>query len=92
MGNFTTGYAKSRFLAEVDQEACKGCKKCQERCHFGAVVMESIPDSKKVRATVDTDKCFGCGVCVLTCEPKAMSLKLMRPPEHIPSLNATVMP
>jgi len=92
MDNFTTGYAKSRFLAEVNQEACKGCKKCHERCHFDAVVLENLPDSKKVRARIDTNKCFGCGVCVLTCEAKALSLKLVRPPEHIPSINATVMP
>jgi len=91
VGNFTAGYAKSRFLAEVDQEACIGCQTCSERCHFDAIQMEKVPDSKKRKATIDADKCFGCGACVLGCEQKALALKLVRPPEHIPSINAYVM-
>jgi len=82
MDNFTAGYAKSRFSADVDPSACTGCGKCRERCHFDAVVLEKIPNSKKVKAVIDSEKCFGCGLCVLTCEPKAMSLKLVRPPDH----------
>ena len=92
VGKFNVGYAKSRFLAEVDPEACKGCQTCLERCHFEAIDMEKVAGSKKRKATVDADKCFGCGVCVLTCEARALKLKLARPPEHIPSINATVMP
>jgi ferredoxin len=91
VGNFTVGYAKSRFLAEVDQEACQGCKTCIERCHFDAIEMGRIEGSKKRKAAIDAEKCFGCGACVLTCEPKALTLKLVRPPEHIPSLNAYAM-
>jgi NAD-dependent dihydropyrimidine dehydrogenase PreA subunit len=53
--------------------------------------MEKVAGSKKRKATINADKCFGCGVCVLTCEPKALTLKLVRPPEHIPSINAYVM-
>jgi len=91
IGNLTVGYAKSRFAAEVNQEACQGCQTCLERCHFNAIEMEKVAGSKKRKATIDADKCFGCGVCVLTCESKALTLKLVRPPEHIPSLNATAM-
>ena len=89
--NFTVGYAKSRFSAEVDQDACLGCQTCLDRCHFGAIRMVSIDGSRETKARIDADRCFGCGVCVLTCEPKAVTLKLVRPPEHIPSLNAYVM-
>jgi ferredoxin len=91
VGNFPVGYAKSRFLAEVDQEACQGCQTCIERCHFDAIEMEKVGGSKKRKATIDAERCFGCGVCVLTCEPKALKLSLVRPPEHIPSLNPTAM-
>ena len=90
-GNLTVGYAKSRFLAEVDQEACKGCQTCLERCHFDAIEVEKVVGSKKHKATIDDDKCFGCGACVLTCETNALTLKLVRPPEHIPSLNPIAM-
>ena len=91
IGNFTAGYAKSRFLAEVDQEACQGCQTCLTRCHFEAIELEEVEGSKKRKASIDPNKCFGCGVCVLTCEPKALKLNLARPPEHIPSLNPTAM-
>jgi len=91
IGNLPAGYAKSRFLAEVDQDACDGCQRCIERCHFDAITMEKVAGSKKQKAAVDPEKCFGCGVCVLACEPKALALELVRPPEHIPSLNAMAM-
>jgi len=76
--------AKSRYEARVDQDDCTGCQDCVERCFFDAIEMVTQDGSKKLRAAVDADKCMGCGVCVLKCEPQALSLKLVRPPEHIP--------
>lgn len=75
---------KSRYEARVDQDDCTGCQDCVERCFFDAIEMVTQDGSKKLRAAVDVDKCMGCGVCVLKCEPQALSLKLVRPPEHIP--------
>ncbi len=92
VGNLSAGYAKSRFAAKVDKEVCKGCQKCVERCHFDAVQLEKVPDSKKVKAAIDSEKCFGCGLCVSTCESKALTLELVRPPDHIPRANITAMP
>ena len=86
------GLAKSRFMAVVDQEVCTGCQTCVERCHFDAIEMEKVPGSKKLKASVDPEKCFGCGLCVLTCEEDALTLKLVRPPEHIPGTHMELIP
>lgn len=81
-------WAKSRFQARVEQELCTGCQKCIERCMFGAIDMVKTPGSKKLKAIVDPEICFGCGVCVLKCEPAALSMKTVRPLEHIPEVAA----
>jgi Pyruvate/2-oxoacid:ferredoxin oxidoreductase delta subunit len=75
--------APSRFRAVVDMDKCTGCQKCVDRCYFGAIEMEKVPGSKKMKAKVDSKKCMGCGVCVLTCKPKAMTLEVARPKEYI---------
>ncbi|MFC1904151.1 4Fe-4S binding protein [Chloroflexota bacterium] len=78
------GLEKSRFEAVIDQELCSGCQVCVDRCQFDAIEMVKPADSKKFKAVVDPDKCWGCGMCVIKCEPAALSLKLVRPLEHIP--------
>ena len=82
-------WEKSRFIAVVDEEACIGCQTCVDRCQFDAIEMVK-PDgsgkSKKLKAKVDPEACYGCGVCVLGCdEAEALSMKLVRPPDHIPA-------
>jgi Pyruvate/2-oxoacid:ferredoxin oxidoreductase delta subunit len=84
--DISKAWAKSRFQAEVDQEPCNGCQVCIERCMFDAIEMEKVPGSRKLKAVVDPDKCFGCGVCVLKCAPGALSVKTVRPIEHIPEV------
>lgn len=81
----TRMYAKSRYEARVDQELCTGCQVCVDRCQFDAIEMTKVLGSKKLKAVVDPEKCMGCGVCVIKCKPVAMTMKLVRPPEHIPS-------
>ncbi len=80
----TDGVAKSRFEARVDPQECQGCKTCLTKCQFGAARMKYEPEIGAERATVDTEKCMGCGSCVVSCISEARSMKLVRPPEHIP--------
>jgi NAD-dependent dihydropyrimidine dehydrogenase PreA subunit len=87
---WTAYYAKSRFEATNDLDACTGCQDCIERCQFDALSMQKVPGHKRMKCVVDAEKCMGCGVCVLVCEPKSLTMKLVRPPEHIPSVRQPV--
>lgn len=79
--------AKSRFQTEVNSTKCAGdCPDCIDRCLFNAIEIRMVPGSSKPRAVIDTEKCYGCGLCVLKCQPEALSMKLVRPLEHIPGL------
>ena len=78
-------YAKSRYQATVDLDACTGCQDCVDRCPFYAIEMASVEGTKKLKASIDAEKCMGCGVCVLGCADQALSMKVVRPPEHIPT-------
>ena len=78
------GIAKSRFEATVEPEKCEGCKTCVDRCQFGAVQMKYYPEIGEERSYIDTEKCMGCGVCVVSCPHEARTMKLVRPPEHVP--------
>jgi len=51
-------------VAEIDQDRCIQCGKCQEVCRF-----EAINDF-----TVDPVSCEGCGVCVYVCPQKAIKM------------------
>lgn len=78
------GIAKSRFEAAVDTSKCKGCKTCQGKCQFGATGIKYDHELRINQATIDSGKCMGCGSCVVSCQNGARSMKLVRPPEHIP--------
>ena len=78
--------AKSRFVATVDPAKCRGCRTCvDKRCPVGASQMKYYPEFGAERAYINTDECIGCGLCVITCPAKARTMKLVRPPEYIPS-------
>jgi NAD-dependent dihydropyrimidine dehydrogenase PreA subunit len=78
-------WEKSRYQAYMaDIEACDGCQDCVERCPFDAIAMGKVEGSRKLKASIIDDSCFGCGSCVVGCEPAALKMKLVRPPEYIP--------
>ncbi|MFO8019049.1 MAG: 4Fe-4S binding protein [Promethearchaeia archaeon] len=60
--------AKSNYISKVDEDLCKGCGICVERCVFNAISL------KNKKANVDTDKCYGCGSCAVTCPSEAIKL------------------
>ncbi|MHB1420080.1 MAG: 4Fe-4S binding protein [Bacillota bacterium] len=74
--------AKSRYLAEVNQNDCSGCQTCIDRCSFNAIDM--VKQGKKYKAVVDEEKCFGCGVCVLKCDTGALKMKTARSIDYVP--------
>ncbi len=71
----------SRYLAQVDAEACTGCGLCEQRCHFGAI---SYPGGEGGAPSIDAAKCMGCGLCLVTCPSQALSLSIARPQDFVP--------
>jgi ferredoxin len=62
-----------------------------ERCAFDAIEMEKPAGSKKLKAKISSENCFGCGACVTGCDTSAITLKVVRPPEHIPGGNTNLL-
>ena len=60
--------AKANYIAAVNQELCKGCSLCVERCKFQAITVEHK------KASVNPEGCYGCGACAVTCPTKAVRL------------------
>jgi Pyruvate/2-oxoacid:ferredoxin oxidoreductase delta subunit len=80
---------KSRFIATVDPEKCTGCRLCVEKgCPIGADGIMFYPEIGEERATIDAETCIGCGLCVINCPSEARWMKMVRPPDHIPSPDA----
>jgi len=75
----------SRYRPRVEPDLCQGCRQCVQRCPFGAIEMDAIPNSKKSRAKIIAEKCLGCGACVLGCKQTALTFEIVRPPEFIPA-------
>jgi NAD-dependent dihydropyrimidine dehydrogenase PreA subunit len=77
----TGSIVSSNWLAHVDHEKCRGCKKCARACPAQAVTMVDNQGQglRKYWAVVDPDACLGCGVCDAVCRFGAHS---MEPREH----------
>ena len=61
------------IIAEVNEELCMGCHRCEKLCFY-----EAIKVDKNEIAKVDDLKCKGCGVCISSCPARAIDLKYYR--------------
>lgn len=78
-------YAKSRFIVEDSPEECTACGICADnRCPVAAITMKES-DEYGEYAYTDVEECIGCGLCVVSCPSEARRMKLVRPPDFIPS-------
>lgn len=77
--------AKSRFEAVIDPAKCIKCGTCLKVCQWDGSQMKFYPEYGAERAHIDLEACMGCGTCVINCPTSARKMKLVRPPEHIPS-------
>lgn len=62
---------KGHYVAVTDEQACTGCKKCVERCHFSAINI--LTGNRK--ASVDGFSCFGCGNCRSVCPVDCITME-----------------
>jgi len=63
-------FFKSEYIINIDNNACRGCKKCVAICPFNALRYDAI--SKK--AMIDCERCHGCGICRSVCQHNALKL------------------
>ena len=66
-------FAQELIIAEVDEELCMGCHRCEKLCEYGAI---TVNDDEI--AIVNDLKCKGCGVCISSCPARAIDLKYYR--------------
>jgi len=68
----------SNYRVRVNQETCKACGLCVERCPMEALRLEDSPKSTNKTgkaAALTSDLCIGCGVCVYKCPTKSLVLE-----------------
>ncbi|MCJ7605388.1 MAG: 4Fe-4S binding protein [Dehalococcoidales bacterium] len=86
----------NRYCAVVDEDKCKGCQICIDRCPFEAIEMRKSESSKRYKAYVVPEKCKGCGLCIIKCPQSVMRYEIVRPPEYLapppPPSSATAGP
>ncbi len=66
-------FKQELIIAEVIEELCMSCHRCEKLCSF-----EAIKVNEQGIAKVDELKCKGCGVCVSSCPARAIDLKYYR--------------
>lgn len=64
-------FFKAEYVAEIEEDKCKGCRNCQKFCQFGAI---NFSFSLK-KCYINQQLCAGCGLCRNVCEEMAISLK-----------------
>jgi Na+-translocating ferredoxin:NAD+ oxidoreductase subunit B len=73
----------SRYLSVIDEKMCDGCGECVKWCLFGSIRMEKNAKGE-MKAVVDAEKCTGAGTCAIKCPRDAITLKCVRPEDHVP--------
>ena len=73
----------NRYLAVIDEDKCRGCQICIDRCPFEAIEMRKSTSSKRYKAYVVPEKCKGCGLCIVKCPHNAMRYEVVRPWEYL---------
>jgi MinD superfamily P-loop ATPase len=57
-------------VAQVNNDRCTGCGKCETQCQFGAIRL----DRKLEKVVHIPSKCFGCGICRVVCPVDAIEM------------------
>ncbi|MCU0301718.1 MAG: 4Fe-4S dicluster domain-containing protein [Candidatus Nanopelagicales bacterium] len=72
----TGAVVSSNWVAHVDLDKCRGCKKCYRACPADAITIVDNEGQglRKYWAIVDPEKCLGCGVCDERCRWGAHSM------------------
>jgi heterodisulfide reductase subunit A len=71
----------SGLIAEVNQERCIGCGKCESVCPYNAIeLIDAMLDFEEVslkvsKSFINSALCKGCGTCAATCQNGAISVK-----------------
>jgi ferredoxin len=79
VGHQITTMFRAEYVAEIDPDACTGCRACMEACQFGAIGFSA----GRNKAQIDLRQCYGCGVCRAHCESDVIRLA---PRESVPSV------
>ncbi|OGP59005.1 MAG: hypothetical protein A2V67_08310 [Deltaproteobacteria bacterium RBG_13_61_14] len=69
--------ARPHFMPKIDQERCRHCGTCVDRCNMDA---HQVTEDTH---TFDTLRCIGCGLCASTCPAEALTMepvKSYKPP------------
>ncbi len=61
---------RGEYVADVDPDACNGCRNCMRQCQFGAIRYSAAHD----KVLIDLHQCYGCGVCRAVCSKDAIRL------------------
>ncbi len=62
---------RAEYVAQVDPDACVGCRQCMRFCQFGAMAYSATNH----KVAVDQRWCYGCGVCRCACPRNAIRLR-----------------
>ena len=60
-------------IAEVDENSCEWCGKCDAACPYSA--FEKVEENGKFIAKVNSAVCKGCGMCLPVCPTNALQLR-----------------
>jgi ferredoxin len=68
----------TNFIPFILEENCNGCSKCVSACPVEAMTLVSSNNPKKAnpkKAKLHADICLGCGICLTSCNKKAIELR-----------------